>query len=229
MNDLETTAYGILFLKPEELECLHRGEPRRGNRAVIAAGTGLGQAILFWDGQRYRPSATEGGHVDFAPRNDFEAGLFLFLRRRFPRVSYERVLSGPGLLNIFQYLESCGRPVEPAIAGRMKEEDPGAVIGQAGMDGTSAICAEALDVFVSVYGSQAGNLGLSAMAVGGIYVGGGIVTRILPRIVAGPFMEAFRDKGRSSVLLERMPVHAVLNDRASLIGASRVALEMAAG
>ncbi len=226
MNDLETTAYGTLFLDDTEIRTLHEGVKRRGNIAVIAAGTGLGQAILFWDGARHIPAATEGGHADFAPRNDFEFGLLKFLHARFARVSYERVLSGPGLKNIFDYLEQEGRPVELAVREKMKTEDPSAVIGRAGLDGSSAICAEALDHFVSLYGSQAGNLALTSMAVGGVYIGGGIVTKMIPKMESGAFMNSFLDKGRSRGLLEMMPVRIVLNAKASLIGAVHAALEL---
>jgi len=227
MNDLETTAYGTLFLKPDELKTVHDVPERRGNKAVIAAGTGLGQAILFWDGSKHVPSATEGGHADFAPRDPFEVGLYEFLRAKHPRVSYERILSGPGLRNIFDYLAHLGRPVEDGIAERMRTEDPGAVIGEAGVAGTSKIAGEAVDRFVSIYGSQAGNLALATMAVGGVYVGGGIVTKMLPKIDEGNFLRSFLDKGRSGALLEKMPVRIILNAKASLIGAVHAALEIA--
>ena len=227
MNDLETTAYGLLFLPDDHFQSLNTGRPRRGNRAVIAAGTGLGQAFLGWDGTRFHASATEGGHVDFAPRTDEEIGLLNHLRNRFGRVSYERVLSGPGLLNIFEYLVSAGGLiVEPEIEARMKMEDPPAVIGQSALMGTSVAASAALDLFISIYGAQAGNLALATMATGGLYVAGGIVTKILPRMTDGRFMRSFVEKGRSTALLKDIPVAIVLNPKASLVGAARAAAEL---
>lgn len=227
MNDLETTALGLLHLPAASFEALNAGTPRKGNRAVIAAGTGLGQAFLLWDGKRFRPSATEGGHVDFAPRTDLEVKLLNHLRGRFHRVSYERVLSGPGLVNIFEFLvHDVGMAVESEILERMKAEDPAAVIGTAGVEGTSPVCVEALNVFISLYGAQAGNLALATMAVGGVYVAGGIVTRIRPRMSDGLFMRAFTDKGRSTKLLEETPVSIVLDPKASLVGAAAAAREL---
>ncbi|MGH7962640.1 MAG: glucokinase, partial [Candidatus Binatia bacterium] len=153
MNDLETTAYGALFLPPDQIQTLNVGTPRRGNCAVIAAGTGLGQAFLFWDGERYRPVATEGGHGDFAPRNDQEVALLRFLGQRYPRVSYERLLSGPGLFNIFSFLDQVlQKPVEPTVRARLETEDPSAVVGQAGVADLCATCGEAVDIFLSLYG-----------------------------------------------------------------------------
>jgi glucokinase len=227
MNDLETTALGLLHLPASSFEVLNPGTQRRGNRAVIAAGTGLGQAFLLWDGKRFRPSATEGGHVDFAPRTDLEVKLLNHLRGRFHRVSYERVLSGPGLVNIFEFLvHDVGMAVESEILERMKTEDPAAVIGTAGVEGTSPVCVEALNLFISLYGAQAGNLALATMAVGGVYVAGGIVTRIRPRMANGLFMRAFTDKGRSTKLLEETPVSIVLDAKASLVGAAAAAREL---
>jgi glucokinase len=228
MNDLETTAYGALFLGPDELLTLNEGVPRRTHRAVIAAGTGLGQAILFWDGQRYRPTATEGGHIAFAPRNEREMGLLRYLLERYDRVSYERVLSGPGLSHIFDYLRrDAGLPVAPSVLERMKTEDPNAVIGESALAGTCRTCEEAVDMFVSLYGAQAANLALSAMALGGVYVGGGIVTKLLPKVKAGAFMEAFTDVGRFKPLLSETSVQVILNSKASLLGAAEAALDLA--
>jgi glucokinase len=213
MNDLESTAYGALFLDSEHLLTLNEGIARRAHRCVIAAGTGLGQAILFWDGARYRPAATEGGHVDFAPRNEREMGLLRFLLQRYDRVSYERVLSGPGLLNIFDYL--------------IEAEDPGAVVGEAGVSGACATCREAVDLFASLYGAQAANLALSSMALGGVYIGGGIVTKLLPRIQSGGFMESFTFVGRFESLMAETPVQVILDPKTSLLGAAEVALDVA--
>ena len=228
MNDLEATAYGALFLPADEILTLNAGKPRRGNCAVIAAGTGLGQAFLFWDGQDYRPVATEGGHVDFSPRNDTEVALLHFLRKQHNgRVSYERVLSGPGLVSIFNFLHQVlQRPVAETLRARLHAEDAAAVIGEAGVTGSCRTCAEAVDLFVSLYGAQAGNLALTVMSVGGVYIGGGIVTKLLPKMTAGGFMRSFTDKGRFSQLLRDMPVRIILNPKAAQVGAAHSAIRM---
>jgi len=224
MNDLETTAYGAMILAPEDLHTLNAGVERAGNRAIIAAGTGLGQAFLLWDGTRHRPSGTEGGHVDFAPRDDKEAALLGFLRRQYPRVSYERVVSGPGLVNIFRFLtEALGRPVDQALRERMRTEDPSAVIGDAGVAGSCPTCVEAVEMFVAVYGAQAGNLALTVMALGGVYVGGGIVTKLLPKMTAGAFVRAFTAKGRYAGLMKEIPVRVILNPKTAQLGAAEAA------
>jgi glucokinase len=224
MNDLEATAFGALFLPPEQLETLNAGVPRAGHRGVIAAGTGLGQAFLFWDGTRHVPVATEGGHVDFAPRNATETELLAFLRRDHERVSYERILSGPGLFNIFRFLsEGQARPVDPAVARRLAHEDPGAVVGEAGTTGACPTCAAAVDLFVDLYGAQAGNLALTVMAVGGVYVGGGIVTKMLPKMRSGLFLRSFVAKGRYRGFVSEIPVWIVLEPKTALIGAAEAA------
>jgi glucokinase len=224
MNDLETTAYGALFLPAEDLLTLNAGIRRPANRAVIAAGTGLGEAFLFWDGTRYRPAATEGGHVEFAPRDAREVQLLEFLRARYPHVSYERVVSGPGLVNIFRFLdEALGRPVAPSVRERMAREDPAAVVGTAAVAAECAACVEAVEIFVSLYGAQAGNLALTVMSTGGMYVGGGIVIKLLPQMTAGSFMDSFTAKGRYRALMEAIPVEIILNARTSQIGAAHAA------
>ena len=223
LNDLEATAYGTLYQPESALHTLHEGIPKDGNRGVIAAGTGLGQAFLFWDGQRYVPAATEGGHVDFAPRDELEFGLLQYLKARYQRVSYERVLSGPGLFNVFSFLrDECGRKVDPRVAERIELEDPNAVVGEAGVSGQCATCEEAVERFVSFYGTQAGNLALTVMATGGIYVGGGIVTKILTKMTSGRFLESFRDKGRYVSFMNDIPVHILLDPGTSLIGAAQM-------
>lgn len=227
MNDLETTAYGALFVAVDELLTLNAGTPQPGNRAVIAAGTGLGQALLFWDGGRYHPSATEGGHADFGPVDDRDLGLLTFLRREHGRVSWERVVSGPGLHNIFRYLDvSLHRPVPSAVRMRMRAEDPSAVIGEAGLNGTCSTCAEAVEMFIRLYGAQAGNLALTAMAVDGIYVGGGIVTKLLPKFVDRVFLDAFTAKDPHCALMQRIPVWVLLNPKTSQLGAAHAALDL---
>lgn len=227
MNDLESTAYGALFVAADQRLTLRAGEPRAGNRAVIAAGTGLGQGILVWDGTRHHPSPTEGGHVDFGPRDAREDALCDYIRRRFGRTSYESVCSGPGLHHIFEFLVATGRPVAPAVQARLEREDPSAVIGEVALAGGCPTCVEAVEMFVSIYGAQAGNLALAAMAVGGLYVGGGIVTKLLPRITAGGFVEAFLAKEPHRDLLERIPLYVLLDPKTSLLGAAHAAAECA--
>lgn len=230
MNDLEATAYGALYLAPDEIQSLNPGLARCGHRAVIAAGTGLGQAFLFWDGQQYRAAATEGGHVDFAPRNALEERLLGYLRQRHTRVSYERLVSGPGLVQICRFLvEEEGRALAAGVTERMRTEDPAAVIGQAGVSAECPTCEAVVDIFLSIYGAQAGNLALTIMSLGGVYVGGGIITKLLPKVGHGAFMRAFVDKGRFASLMEEIPVRILLNPKASQIGAAQAALQLISG
>jgi glucokinase len=224
LNDLEATAHGIWALGKDELVSLQSGTLRGGNLAVIAAGTGLGEAIVVIDGGRRTVIATEGGHVDFGPRGELEEDLLRYLRKELGRVSYERVLSGPGLVNIYRCLRDTGVAGESSqTAALMAARDPAAVITELGLDGADRLCAMALAVFVSVYGAEAGNLALKALAVGGVIVAGGIAPRILPALRAGSFVAAFRDKGRLSSLMETIPVLVVLNPKTALLGAARVA------
>jgi len=226
LNDLEATAYGLAALGPEDLVVLNAGTPDpEGNAAIIAAGTGLGEAGLSWDGAGLRPFATEGGHADFAPTDDLQIDLLRRLMRdRGGHVSWERVLSGPGLYNIYTFLRDTGRGEEaPWLAERLSREDAAAVIAAAALEGRSELCGKALDLFVRLYGSEAGNLALKVMATAGVYVGGGIAPKIVDRLKGRAFMEAFAEKGRMRALLEAMPVRVVLNDRTALLGAARCA------
>jgi glucokinase len=225
INDLEASAYGLELLNDDDFVVLNTGNPDGvGNRGVIAAGTGLGEGGLYWDGRRHWPFACEGGHTDFAPRNACEADLLRYLLGRFERVSYERVLSGPGLQNIYQYLRDTRGKREPVwLTDRMREQGAAAAISSAGLDGTSELCVEALDMFVSVYGAEAGNLALKLMASGGMYVGGGIAPRIIERLKDGSFMHAFVAKGRLAPLMRSVPVRVVLNDSVAVMGAARYA------
>ena len=227
LNDLEVAAYGVMALPDDELTTMQAGTPRRGNLVLIAAGTGLGEAIIVRDGERRLVIATEGGHTDFAPRGDLEEELLRYLRKEFGRVSYERILAGPGLFNIYRFLRDSGWAKESAeVADRLRAGDPGAVITELGLAGRDALCGKALEIFVSVYGAEAGNLALKAMAVGGVLVGGGIAPRILPALISGTFVTAFRDKGRLAALMEAMPIHVALNPRAPLLGAAQIASEL---
>jgi glucokinase len=223
LNDLEASAYGIFTLEDDEFFVLNEGTMRRsGNKALIAAGTGLGQAILHDDGRCFRPLATEAGHADFAPRDDLEIELLRYLIGRFGHVSYERVLSGPGLFNIYSFLKETGKFEEPKwLAERFAAEaDDSAVISRAALAGEAEICVKALDLFLSMYGAEAGNLALRANSVRGLYVGGGIAPKILDRLKEGKFMRAFVDKGRYRDFLAAIPVQVILNERAALRGAA---------
>jgi len=181
--------------------------------------------VLYWDGNRRVPSASEGGHADFAPHNALEAELLAYLGARFGHVSWERALSGPGLFNIYSFLKDSGRGQEtPAIAERMKAEDPAAVISHAGLSGECRLCRDSLDLFASLYGAEAGNLALRTLCLGGLYVGGGIAPKIHGKLAEGGFMKAFLDKGRMASLLAEIPVRVVLNDKTALLGAARYAL-----
>jgi glucokinase len=227
LNDLEAAAYGSLILTEKDFHTLNAGRPQsRGNRAVIAAGTGLGEAMLFWDGGGFRASASEGGHTDFGPRGSIEIELLEYLSKRFPHVSYERIVSGPGLLNIYQFMKETGRAEEPErLRKRMAAEDPAAVITDAALSGRSKICVETVELFVSIYGAEAGNLALKAMATGGVFLGGGIAPRIIPKLSDGAFMKAFVDKGRYAALLRSIPVRIVLNVTVGVLGAARYAID----
>jgi glucokinase len=224
VNDLEATAHGVLGLGPSALATLQAGEPHKASMALIAAGTGLGEVVLAWDGRRHRVVPSEGGHADFAPRTDLEIDLFKFLRREFGRVSYERVVSGPGLYNIYRFLvASDGTPEPEWLRARMESGDPSAAVSEAALERGDPRSAQALDIFVSVYGAEAGNLALKALAVGGIFVGGGIAPKIRAKLEDGTFVAAFRDKGRLSPMLASIPVHVVLEPRAALLGAAAIA------
>lgn len=224
LNDLEAMAYGVVHLPETEIATIQAGRARPGHAVLIAAGTGLGEAILFWDGREHTAMASEGGHADFGPRNDLEAELLRFLRADFGHVSYERVLSGPGLFNIYRFLRDTGRGREPAwLRDRLAAGDASAVVSEAGLAGDDPLCVQALDLFVSIYGAEAGNLGLKALAVGGVYIGGGIAPKIRARLGEGPFLDAFRDKGRLHGLMTAMPVRLALNPRTALLGAAQIA------
>ncbi len=225
INDLEANAWGVGALGPEDIVTLNTGEPgARGNAAVIAAGTGLGEAGLYWNGIDHLPFACEGGHGDFAPRDALEIELLQHLIAKFGRVSYERVVSGQGLCNIYGFLRDTGRGEEtPEVAAAMQDGDVAAVISQAALENRSPLCVQALDVFASIYGAEAGNVVLKFMALGGLYIGGGIAPKILPKLRDGGFMRAFRAKGRMTPLLEATPVHVILNPNTALLGAARCA------
>ena len=224
LNDLEAAAWGVLQLPPADLVSLQDGARRSGHKALIAAGTGLGQALILSEGTRHHVVASEGGPADFAPRTEREIALLEYLRREFGHVSYERVLSGPGLFNVYRFLRDTRGLVEPSwLRERLESGDPSAAISETALAGGHPLCVEALDIFASVYGAEAGNLALKAMALGGVYVGGGIGPKIRAKLTDGSFIEAFRDKGRFAPLMASIPVHLALDPRAPLLGAALVA------
>jgi len=228
INDLVANAYGISLLKKRDFETLNVGKKRRGNAAIISAGTGLGEAALFWNGKDHIPSPSEGGHADFAPRNPLEMELLQYLMDRFDHVSYERVLSGTGLSDIYQFLRDSKRyGREPEwLTKRMKQEDPAAVISEVAQQEKNRLCTVALDLFTSIYGAAAGNLALQVMAIGGLYIGGGIAPKIIWKLKNTTFMKAFKSKGRYSGMLAHIPVKVIMNDRAALLGAAHYAMKL---
>jgi glucokinase len=228
INDLYANAQGIALLAESDFVVLNPGVPNAaGNRALISAGTGLGEAGLFADARgAYHPFPSEGGHADFAPRNDLEMELLRYLLGRFEHVSYERVLSGPGLYNLYQFLRDTGRGEEPTwLAEQIAQRDPAAAISKSALEGTSEICVQALDIFVSLYGAEAGNLALKMLATGGVYVGGGIAPKIIRKLSSTVFMKSFTSKGRSGGVLKEIPVRVITNDKTALLGAGRVATQ----
>lgn len=225
INDLLANTYGILALEAKDFVVLNAGSANAsGNAAVISTGTGLGEAGAYWDGKQYHPFACEGGHADFAPRNELEIDLLKYLLAKFGHASWERVVSGPGLRNIFDFLRETGRGEAPVwLIAEMEGKDPSAVISQAALEGKSELCVQALDLFISCFGAEAGNLALKFLASGGVFVGGGIAPKIIQRLRGQTFIEAFTDKGRFKHLLEAVPVRVILNDKTALLGAARYA------
>src|SRR4051794_19019974 len=224
VNDLAATAYGIADLTTADLETVNRGDPSvGGNLAVVAAGTGLGEAGLIWNGECFHAVATEGSHSDFGPRSALQVELYSFLARD-GHVSYEDVCSGIGLVTLYRFLRERSRTAEPAwLADAFRDGDAAATISSAGLTDRDPVCAEALDLMVSIYGAEAGNLALRLLATGGIYIGGGIAPHILPKLRQHSFLESFSAKGRFRAMLEQVPVHVILNERIALLGAARVA------
>jgi len=231
LNDLTATAHAVPFLEPADLHTLNVGQRAPGGAiAVIAPATGLGEAFLTWDGSRYRPHVSEGGHADFPPTNPFEVELLRYLQDRFEHVSYERVCSGRGLPNIYAYLRDSGYADEPAwLTEQLADaDDPTPVIVNAALEVEEPceLCVATLNAFVSILGGEAGNLALKVLAGGGVYLGGGIPRRILPALKDERFMQAFRRKGRMSDLLASVPVHVIPNRKVALLGAACHGLEL---
>jgi len=221
MNDLGATGHSIEHLTPEEYCVLNPGKPEHGGtRALLAAGTGLGQSILVWDGARYRVVPSEGGHSDFAPHSEQQIELLRFMRRRYPQVSWEIILSGRGFRTLHEFLN-------PNVTHHSFEDpgmDPAPEITRLGLSKECPVCVDTLDLWTAIYGSEAGNLALKVLALGGVYVAGGIAVKIIEKIKDGSFFEAFRDKWKFESLLDNIPVSVVLNESAPLLGAAYEAL-----
>jgi glucokinase len=230
LNDLDAIAHAVPVLDQSDLHTLHQGQPiHHGPIAVLAPGTGLGEAFLTWDGSRYEAHASEGGHADFAPRDELQIGLLQYLLRDLEHVSYERVCSGHGLPNIYRYLRDAGRAEElPWFRQQLRSaEDATPIIANAALDKEPPcpLCVATLETFVSILGAEAGNLALKVVATGGVYLGGGIPPRILPILEKGHILKAFRAKGRLSALVAPIPVHVILNPQAALLGAAQHGLD----
>lgn len=233
INDLEANGFGIPELAPDQIHTLHEGDPAAvGHRGLVSAGTGLGECLLIWDGKlrRHTPIPSEGGHTDFSPRTDREVALLQYLRRTLNgRVSFERVVSGIGIKNVYAFLRDDQGMEEPAwLRERLQSEDPNAVIGTLAESGESEICAEAMHLFSAAFGAEAGNVALKVLAHGGIYLGGGIAPKVIKTMSGGPFTDAFLDKGRMRPILESIPVRIILDDTCALLGAAAFAENRAA-
>jgi glucokinase len=231
INDLEANGYGIPELAADKIYILHEGDAgATGHRGLVSAGTGLGEALLIWDGKKHNPIPSEGGHCDFAARSNREIAMLEYLRSKLKgRVSFERIVSGLGIKNIYEFLRDVEKINEPKwLCDRMAAEDPNVVIGECAEDGSSSLCFETMKTFASAYGAEAGNLALKALAVGGIYLGGGIAPKRLNTMQNGFFMQAFLDKGRMSPLLQSIPVRVILDDSCALLGAAAYAEARAA-
>ena len=228
INDFQAVGYGIETLTGKDLVTLQEGSAQpRAPRAVIGAGTGLGQGILVWQQDHYEAIATEGGHTDFAPTDGLQVGLWHYLLQQFEHISYERLVSGPGLVLIYSYLREQEAKIAPVHADPRNAADPAAAISELALSGTDALAVQALDLFICIYGAQAGNLALSAGATGGVYVAGGIAPKIIKKLTDGTFMRSFLNKGRMSALLAAVPVQAVMNPSVGLAGAMVVARRLA--
>lgn len=223
LNDLEAAAYGIDVIEEKDLYTLNKGNlQKNGTRCLISAGTGLGESIIIAEGgdeKKYKPIPSEGGHTDFAPRNKIEIDLLNWLINKYGRVSYERILCGPGLINVYEFFkETEYQDIPKWVLERFKNEDSSAVISELAIEKKDECCEKALELFVSVYGAEAGNMALKCLATGGVYIGGGIAPKILTKIKEGAFMQSFTNKGRLSVMVALMPVKVILNDKLPLFG-----------
>lgn len=229
VNDLVALTSAVPHLAADELATLYEGRnaDKHAPRAVLAPGTGLGQAFLYFDGARYHVHASEGGHTDFAPNNEMEIELLKYLQKKFGHVSYERVLCGPGLVNIYQFLKDRGfAPEPPELRARLEKTDAAAVISSAGQSGEFELCVKALEMFASMLGAKAGNLVLTLLTTGGVYLGGGIPPKISKKLADGAFLKSYLDKGRLRPLVEKTPVYMIKDDHAALLGAAHIASQL---
>jgi glucokinase len=229
LNDLEAMAYGMLYVSPDKFVTLNAARAIPGGHcAVLAAGTGLGQAFLAWDGRAYNPVASEGGHADFAPRSELEVGLWRFLQGKYgSHVSYERILSGTGFHDLFLFLKSTGEfPATDELARRLESGEPQPVISELGLSGRDPLCAKTVDLFCEIYGAEAGNLALKCVGLGGVFVGGGIGPRLRSAMTGGAFLRGFLDKGRFSNHLRSVPVRMTLDPQTPLLGAAHYAFRL---
>jgi glucokinase len=228
INDFEAIGYRLRTLDTDDTVTLQAGATRAGApKAVIGAGTGLGQAIILGDGDHDRVLATEGGHVDFGPTDELQIELLHYLRGSRPRVSYEDVLSGPGLERLFRFLvDRGGEPIPSAMSAAMADHDPAAVISEYGLNHREPLADRALDLFVAIYGAQAGNLALACLAHGGVYLAGGIAPKLLDRLRDGPFLQHFHDKGKMAGLMGEFSVRVITNTAVGLHGAVEVAMRL---
>lgn len=231
LNDMPAICYGIQVLSDQDVLVLNHGKPQAGNQALIAAGTGLGEAMLYWDGKEYHPCPSEGGHTDFAPRKKKEIKLLRYLRKQFPQVSYEQIISGSGLVKIYEFLRDRGYGQESAIlkkrleeakpTSETEEDQRPALISEAGIKNECALCTQALNLFVSLYGAEAGNLALKYLAFNGVYIGGGIAPKIVEKLRDGTFMKNFIAKeGKFAQQNAEIPVKVILNSKVGLLGAA---------
>jgi len=228
LNDLEATAYGMLYLSEEQFVSLNPdGKSKKANRAVIAAGTGLGEAILYWDGKGYRPIGTEGGHTDFAPTTTQQDQLLKWLRNHYhSHVSIERVLSGSGVYTLYRFLAETGFAPEPSFMLDLAEDtDPSAMVSKGALEYKDPLCTETLRLFTEIYGAEAGNFALKTFALGGVYIGGGIAPKILPFMKQESFLRAFLQKGRFEEMLRNIEVKIALDPQTALMGAARYAAD----
>lgn len=222
INDLEATAYGMLYLEDEQFISLNpKALKKEGNKAIVAAGTGLGEAQLFFDGSNYHPIGCEGGHTDFAPLSALEDQLLVWLRKKFPEhVSYERVLCGSGIFLLYQFLcEYENTPFHSSIKTALEDQDKSALVSNLALEKADPLAMKTLELFSKIYGAEAGNMALKSMSLGGVYIGGGIAPKILP-FIKEHFLSGFLEKGRFKSLLESMEVKVSLEDKTALLGAA---------
>lgn len=224
LNDLEASGWGLQLLSSNEYVALNEGKRTNGNQVLISAGTGLGEAGLFWNTKMHYPIATEGGHTDFAPCNEEQVELFSYLYKQYKHVSYERVLSGFGLYQIYRFLvDTQKEESDSEIEAISTKSEPQRLVIEKALEGLSTACIRAVEIFVSIYGAEAGNLALKYLARGGVYLGGGLAPRLLPFFKHGGFMSAFTSKGRFSSLMQEIPIYLVLEDTTALFGAAHYA------